>query len=91
MPLISYVKTTTNKRLLISESHGKSNRYTPCRGKPDTDDMYASYASPRMPHVRFMWTVHVRGNLSLTITNVGQTLLLLRKGAPDTIPSTPAD
>jgi hypothetical protein len=27
--------TTTNKRLLISESHGDSNRCTPYRGKPD--------------------------------------------------------
>jgi hypothetical protein len=26
------VKTATNKRLLISESHGDSNRCTPCRG-----------------------------------------------------------
>jgi hypothetical protein len=29
------VKTATNKRLLIFESHGDSNRYTPCRGKPN--------------------------------------------------------
>jgi hypothetical protein len=27
--------TVTNKRLLISESHGDSNRCTLCRGKPD--------------------------------------------------------
>jgi hypothetical protein len=27
--------TSTNKRLLISESRGDSNRCTPCRGKPD--------------------------------------------------------
>jgi hypothetical protein len=27
----------TNKRLLISESHGDSNRYTPCRGKNSTN------------------------------------------------------
>jgi hypothetical protein len=27
--------TTTNKWLLISESHSDSNRCTPCRGKPD--------------------------------------------------------
>jgi hypothetical protein len=27
--------TATNKWLLISESHGDSNRCTPCRGKPD--------------------------------------------------------
>jgi hypothetical protein len=29
------VKTATNKRLLISESHGDSNQCTPCRGKSD--------------------------------------------------------
>jgi hypothetical protein len=32
MQLISYVKTAMNKRLLISESHGDSNRCTPCKG-----------------------------------------------------------
>jgi hypothetical protein len=44
----------TNKRLLISESHGVLNRCTPYRGKPDQHDMYASHASPRMPSVRFL-------------------------------------
>jgi hypothetical protein len=29
------MKTATNKRLLISESHGDLNRCTLCRGKPD--------------------------------------------------------
>jgi hypothetical protein len=29
------VKTATNKRLLIFESHDDSNQYTPCREKPD--------------------------------------------------------
>jgi hypothetical protein len=48
MTLISYVKTTTNKRLLISESHGDSNRCTPYRGKPDQHDTYASHTSPHM-------------------------------------------
>jgi hypothetical protein len=33
--VIIYVMTITNKQLLISESHGDSNRCTPCRGKPD--------------------------------------------------------
>jgi hypothetical protein len=33
--VIIYVMTTANKRLLISESHGDSNRCTPCREKPD--------------------------------------------------------
>jgi hypothetical protein len=41
-----------NKRLLISESHGDSNWCTPCRGKPDQHDMYASHASPRTSGVR---------------------------------------
>jgi hypothetical protein len=35
MQLISYVKTNTNKRLLISDSRGDSNRCTTCRRKPD--------------------------------------------------------
>jgi hypothetical protein len=83
MQLISYVKTATNKRLLISESHGDSNLCTPCRRKPDTHDMYAFCAIARMPHVRFLRAVHVRGNISLTINSVGRTLLLPREGAPD--------
>jgi hypothetical protein len=35
MPLISYVKTATNKRLLIFESRDDSNRCTPCMKKPN--------------------------------------------------------
>jgi hypothetical protein len=35
MSLISYVKTVTNKWLLISESHSDLNRCTPYREKPD--------------------------------------------------------
>jgi hypothetical protein len=34
-PLLTYVKTATNKRLLISESRGNSNRCTHCRRKPE--------------------------------------------------------
>jgi hypothetical protein len=37
----------TNKRLLISESRGDSNRCTPCRGKPDQHATYAFHDSPR--------------------------------------------
>jgi hypothetical protein len=44
-----------------------------------------------MPLIRYLRTVPVRGNLSLAINSVGQTLLLLRKKAPDTTPSTSAD
>jgi hypothetical protein len=87
MALISYVKTATNKRLLISESRGDSNRYTPCREKPDQHDTYAFRASPRTPRVHFLRAVHVCGNLSQAIINVGKTLLLLRKMAPDRTPS----
>jgi hypothetical protein len=47
--VIIYVMTATNKRLLISESHGDSNWCTPCRGKPNQHDMYAFHASPRTP------------------------------------------
>jgi hypothetical protein len=47
MAWISHVKTTTNKRLLISESRDDSNRCTPCRGKLNQHDTYASHASPR--------------------------------------------
>jgi hypothetical protein len=47
----------TNKRLLISESHGDSNCCTPCRGKHNQHGTYASHASPRMPGVHFQrWT-----------------------------------
>jgi hypothetical protein len=34
--------SATNKRLLISESRGDSNRCTPCRENPDQHDTYAS-------------------------------------------------
>jgi hypothetical protein len=54
--------TTTNKRLLISESRGDSNQCTPCRGKPDQHNMYAFHASPRTPNVRFLRAIPVRGN-----------------------------
>jgi hypothetical protein len=54
----------TNKQLLISESHGDSNRCTAYRGKPDQHDTYTSHTSPRTPDVRFLRAVPVRGNLS---------------------------
>jgi hypothetical protein len=47
------VITTTNKRLLISESYGDLNRCTPCRGKPD---QYAT-RFPRLVHV---WSRTIR-------------------------------
>jgi hypothetical protein len=72
MALISYVKIATNKRLLISESHGDSNRCTPYRGKPDQHDTYASHASPHMPNVCFLRMAPICGNLSLVVNRVEQ-------------------
>jgi hypothetical protein len=37
----------TNKRLLISESHGDSNQCTPNRRKFNQHDTYASHTTPR--------------------------------------------
>jgi hypothetical protein len=62
----------TNKRLLISESHGDSNQCTPCRGSPNQHDTYASHASPHTPSVRFLHAIPVRGNLSHWPNKVGQ-------------------
>jgi hypothetical protein len=66
------VKTAINKRLLISESRGNSNRCTPCRGKSDQHATYASHFSPRTPGVRFLWAVPIRDNLSLAPTKLKQ-------------------
>jgi hypothetical protein len=74
--------TATNKRLLISESCGDSNRCTPCRGKPNQHDTYASHASPRTPSVRFLRAFPVRGNLSWVIDRVGQSHCSREKGLP---------
>jgi hypothetical protein len=71
MPLISYVKTAKNKRLLISESHDNLNWCTPYKGKSDTHDTYASCAGPCTSHVRFLWTVLIRDNLSRWPNRVG--------------------
>jgi hypothetical protein len=54
------------------------------QGKPDTHDTYVSRASPHTPYVRFLWALHVRGNLSQAIISVGRTLLLPRKIDLDT-------
>jgi hypothetical protein len=61
-----------NKRLLISESRDDLNQCTPCQGKPDQHDTYASHTSPRMPGVHFLRTVPVRSNLSHWPNRVGQ-------------------
>jgi hypothetical protein len=85
------VLTATNKWLLISESHDDSNQCIPCRGKPDTHDMYASRANPHTPPLRILWAVLICGNISRWPNRVGQTLLLTRKMAPDTIYNTLTD
>jgi hypothetical protein len=74
--------TNTNKRLLISESRGDSNRCTPCKGKPDQHDTYTSHASPRTSDVRFLWAVLVRGNLPRVTDRVGQSHCSWEKGLP---------
>jgi hypothetical protein len=73
--------TTTNKWLLISESHGDLNRCTPCRGKPDQYDTYASHASPRMPGVRFLRTVSICGNLLWAVNRVVQCQCSRQRGS----------
>jgi hypothetical protein len=65
----------TNKRLLISESHGDSNRCTPCRGKPN---QHASYARRTLPAGGpCTWQPFTLTQQSWTDS------LLLRKSAPD--------
>jgi hypothetical protein len=80
--------TATNKRLLISESRGVSNRCTPYRGKLDQHDMYASHVSSRTFDVRFLWAVPVRDNLSYSCQQIWTDSLHPRRKAPDTIHST---
>jgi hypothetical protein len=82
------VLTTANKRLLISESRGDSNRCTPCKGNL-IHVTYTSCASPRMPLVRFPWTVPVCGNLSRWPNRVGQIHYSQEKVLP-TPPLSPA-
>jgi hypothetical protein len=81
----------TNKQLLISESHGDSNRCTPSRKNPDQHDTYASHASPRTSGVSFLRAIPVRGNLSRSHQQRWTKSLLPRKKAPDTIHNTPAE
>jgi hypothetical protein len=64
IPLINYVRTATNKRLLISESRSDSNRCTPYRGKLDTHNTYAFRTSPRTALIHFRRAVPIRDNLS---------------------------
>jgi hypothetical protein len=64
--------TTTNMWLLISESHGDSNRCTPCKGKSEQHATYASHSSPRTPNVCFLRAVPVRDNFSVVPTKSKQ-------------------
>jgi hypothetical protein len=82
-PINYYLMAVTHNRLLISESHGDSNRCTPCRGKLDQHNTYASHANPLMPSVRFLRAVPVCCNLLRVVDRVGRILLLPRKSAPD--------
>jgi hypothetical protein len=54
MPLISYVKTAMNKRLLISESRGDLNQCTPYKEK------YNQHTT-RFPRSAHVWpsTIHI--------------------------------
>jgi hypothetical protein len=76
------VKTATNKRLLISESRGDSNRCTPNRGKPDQHVTYVSHASPHTPGVCFLRAVPIHGNLSRVIDRVEQAHCSWEEGLP---------
>jgi hypothetical protein len=53
MTLISYMKTTMNKQLLISESRGDSNRCTPYGGNliNTTHAFHAQFAYDPRPYV----------------------------------------
>jgi hypothetical protein len=65
--------TATNKRLLISESRGDSNRCTPYRGKPKQHTTYASHSSSCTSGVHFLRADPIRDNLSLAPTKSKQT------------------
>jgi hypothetical protein len=75
----------TNKQLLISESHGDSNRCTPCSGKPDQHATYAFHASPTYAR-RMLPAGGLRTWQPFTLTQQSWTdSLLPRKSAPDSI------
>jgi hypothetical protein len=79
--VIFYVMTTTNKWLLISESHGDLNRCTPCRGKFDQHDTYASHANPSTSGVCFLRAVFERDNLLWSLQQrLTKSLLPRKKG-----------
>jgi hypothetical protein len=64
--------TTTRQAIThIWESRRFKSMYS-LEGKSDTHTMYASHASPCTPHVRFLWAVPVRGNISCWPNRVGR-------------------
>jgi hypothetical protein len=73
--------TATNKRLLIFESCGDSNRCTPCRGKPDQHNTYASHASPCTPGVRFLRVVPYVVTFHESLTELDIVIAPLKKGS----------
>jgi hypothetical protein len=62
MSLISYVKTVTNKRLLISESHDDLNRCTPCMEKLNQHATHFSRLVIRISHDPHIATFHIAVN-----------------------------
>jgi hypothetical protein len=91
MQLNSYVKTDTNKWLLISESHDDLNRCTSCRGKPD-QHVICFLHSVRIRHSYHMYLVQSTYDNLLRRRQLSWIdPLLPRKGAPDITHSTMAD
>jgi hypothetical protein len=86
-----YLMVAANKWLLISKSRGDSNWCTPCRENLINTTCTLFMSSPRTPPIRFMRAVPIHGNLWRWVNEVGRILPLLRKRAPVTMPSTPAD
>jgi hypothetical protein len=68
--LLSYLRDDCHKQaVLISESRGDSNRYTPCRGKSDSHATRFSMLDSHMVPNHTSPVVHV-GNLSLVPTRM---------------------
>jgi hypothetical protein len=90
-PVNYYLMTTTNKRLLISESHGDLNRCTPCRGKtrPTRHVCFPRQSTYARRTLRAggprTWQPFMSRRQSWAGT------LLPKRRAPDTILSAPAD
>jgi hypothetical protein len=82
MSLISYMKTTMNKQLLISKSRGDSNWCTPCKGNL-INTLHAFHAWSAYDHQPYISHV-VRIQQPFASHQQGWTdALLSRKSAPD--------